>query len=421
MNNYNRVVLDTSAILFDPEILFSNDYKTILIPYEVIQELDRIKSKSDFLGAKARKAIRILYNNFNNKIEFLNPISLLLNDDSIIEAARQSDALLLTNDFNIVLKCRGLNVKAEILDSQMTNEFSASGELFTGIQDVLVDDNVIDELYAEDSEYIDNIEFEDYVIHMNQFVRLTSLVNPKKKIFLMKKGEALFKVIDLSRSVQVWGLEPRNLEQRLALELLMDPDIHLVSLIGLAGSGKSLMATAAGLQQIFTRKLSNGEQAKRFKKMIISRPIQVMGADIGYLPGSMEEKLAPWIAPIMDCLDFLEEGNKLKISKWFEDGKIQVEAPTYIRGRSIPDSFIIIDECQNLSMHEIKTILTRAGENSKIVLTGDVEQIDNSKLNKYTNGLTYAIERLKGYDISGHLTLQKSERSRLAEICAKEL
>jgi len=421
LNNSNRVVLDTSAILFDPEILFTDEYETIFMPYEVIQELDRIKSKSDFLGAKARKAIRILYNNLNDKVEFLDPISLSLNDDSIIEAARQTDSLLLTNDFNIVLKCRGLGVKAEILDSEMTNEFSASGDLFTGLQDVMVDDDVIDDLYAEESDYIDNIEFQDHEIHMNQFVRLTSLTNPKKKIFMMKKGEYLFKIIDLSKSIQVWGLEARNIEQRLALELLMDPDIQLVSLIGLAGSGKSLMATAAGLQQIFTRKLSNGEKAKRFKKMVISRPIQVMGKDIGYLPGSMEEKLAPWIAPIMDCLDFLENSNSVKIGKWFEDGKIQIEAPTYIRGRSIPDSFIIIDECQNLSMHEIKTILTRAGENSKIVLTGDVEQIDNSKLNKFTNGLTYAIERLKGYNISGHLTLQKSERSKLAEICAKEL
>ena len=414
------VVFDTSAILFNPEIILNKTkYEKIIIPFEVVQELDRIKTKLESVGVNARKAIKLLFNDINNNIVLLEPIGLDMNDDCIIQAAKMHNAVLITNDFNMILKSKSLSVQAELLDQELNSEVISSSDLYTGITELEVDDARIDELYDEPSNYIDYVQL-DSKIELNEFVQLTSNVNPKKKIFLMKKGPERYKIIDLNKPFNVWGLEPRNVEQRLALELLLDPDIHLVSLIGLAGSGKTLLSVAAGLQQIFSRKFE-GENTKRFKKMIVSRPIQVMGKDIGYLPGTVSEKLEPWVAPIMDSLQFLEDDNAMRIAGWFESGKIQVEAPTFIRGRSLPDSYFVLDEVQNFSHHEIKTVLTRAGQGTKIILTGDIEQIDNYRLTKYTNGLTYAVEKLKRFGITGHITLRKSERSKLAEICAKEL
>ncbi len=207
----------------------------------------------------------------------------------------------------------------------------------------------------------------------------------------------------------------------------MDPEVKLVTLVGKSGSGKSVLAVAAGLQQLL--------ECEIYDKLIVTRPVQPLGKDIGFLPGTLEEKMAPWVAPIHDAITFLTSSRRKKgpkkkdeelkrdpyIDLLFENGKIEVEAITYIRGRSIPNSFILVDESQNLSMHEIKTILTRASEGTKIVLTGDVDQIDNVHVDAFTNGLTYAIEKFKEYDISGHVTLTQGERSELASLAAKIL
>jgi PhoH-like ATPase len=193
-----------------------------------------------------------------------------------------------------------------------------------------------------------------------------------------------------------------------AMNLLMDPAVSVVSLIGRAGSGKTLLALASGLEQTLEKNLYN--------QIIVTKPVQPVGKDIGFLPGTMQEKMDPWIAPIKDNLKFLFKNDKINLDMYLENGQIEVEAMTYIRGRSITNSFIIIDEVQNMTRHEIKTVLTRVGEGTKIVLTGDIEQIDNVYINSTTNGLTYVVEKFKDQVFSGHILLTKGERSEVATI-----
>jgi len=197
--------------------------------------------------------------------------------------------------------------------------------------------------------------------------------------------------------------------------LLMDDDIPFVSLIGRAGSGKTLMAMAAGLEQVL------GLEKGRYNRIIVSRPVQPLGKDIGFLPGTMEEKMAPWMKPIFDNMQFIMGSDRTMLDMYLEKGVIEIDAITYIRGRSISDAYLIIDEAQNLTAHEVKTILTRVGENTKIVLTGDIEQIDNVYTNETSNGLTYAIEKFKESTLSGHITFKKGERSKLATEASKLL
>jgi PhoH-like ATPase len=213
-----------------------------------------------------------------------------------------------------------------------------------------------------------------------------------------------------------WGIKSRNKEQSFAFDLLMDPTVSVVTLVGKAGSGKTLMAIAAGLSQVV-----ESDTEARYRRLVVSRPIQPMGKDIGYLPGSMEEKMNPWLAPIQDNLQHLMGNDKETLKMYTDDGTIEIEALTYIRGRSIANAYIIIDEAQNLTAHELKTILTRVGENTKIILTGDIEQIDNVYVDETSNGLAYAIEKFKNYELSGHITLVKGERSKVATLAAKIL
>ena len=242
---------------------------------------------------------------------------------------------------------------------------------------------------------------------------LVSNSNDKKTALarFYKYNDPLVKMYKMD---DVWGIDARNKEQSFALELLMDPDVEVVSLIGQAGSGKTLLAVAAGLEQVL------GDD-NEYKKLIVSRPIQPLGKDIGYLPGTLEEKMDPWLMPIKDNLEFLLGNDRDTVKMYFEKGVIEIEAITYIRGRSITNAFIIIDEAQNLTRHELKTILTRVGEGTKIILTGDIEQIDNIYIDETSNGLTYAVEKFKEHDISGHITLQKGERSKVATLAAKIL
>ena len=223
--------------------------------------------------------------------------------------------------------------------------------------------------------------------------------------------EPLHKIVNYS---DVWGIRARNKEQSFALELLMDPNVPVVTLIGGAGSGKTLCALATGLQQTL-EKPANGDSL--YKRIIVSRPIQPMGRDIGFLPGTLEEKMAPWVMPIQDNLEFLM-GDKKNLDLYIDDGFIEIEALTYIRGRSIANAFIVIDEAQQLTRHEIKTILTRVGEGTKIVFTGDIEQIDNVYVDETSNGLTYIVEKFKDSPLAGHVTLVKGERSKVATVAA---
>jgi PhoH-like ATPase len=213
-----------------------------------------------------------------------------------------------------------------------------------------------------------------------------------------------------------WNIVPRNKEQSFAYDLLYNDDISFVSLIGRAGSGKTLLAIAAGLEQTV------GNAKSKYKKIVISRPVQPLGKDIGFLPGTLEEKMMPWLKPIGDNIEHITSGEEGNIMAYYMDqGKLEVEALSYIRGRSISNAYIIIDEAQNLTAHEVKTILTRVGENTKIVLTGDIEQIDNIYTNETSNGLTYAVEKFKHHPIAGHVTFKKGERSKLATIASQIL
>ena len=198
---------------------------------------------------------------------------------------------------------------------------------------------------------------------------------------------------------------------------MFDDTIPFISLIGKAGSGKTLMAIAAGMEQT----LSLNERNNAYRKIVVSRPVQPMGKDIGFLPGDMKEKMLPWLMPIQDNMETILGEDKVYLDEYVARGKIEIEALSYIRGRSINNAFMIIDEAQNLTAHEVKTILTRVGEGTKIVLTGDIEQIDNIYTNETSNGLTYAVEKFKSYDVSGHITFLKGERSRLATISSKIL
>jgi PhoH-like ATPase len=248
---------------------------------------------------------------------------------------------------------------------------------------------------------------------------LVSSSNEKKTAIARFKDKAkpLLKVPECNggrKKTPAWGVKPKNKEQGFALSLLRDPEVPVVSLIGKAGSGKTLLALSAGLEQVL-------EGKGKYNHLIVSRSIQPMGKDIGFLPGTMEDKMMPWIAPIRDNLKYLMGNDKGTLDSYISQGIIEIEALTYIRGRSIPNAFIIIDEAQNLTIHELKTIITRVGEGTKIVLTGDIEQIDNVYVDEVSNGLTYAVERFKEYDLSGHVTLIKGERSRVATLAAKIL
>ena len=214
----------------------------------------------------------------------------------------------------------------------------------------------------------------------------------------------------------IWGMSARNKEQQFAMDLLFDKDIDIVSLTGQAGTGKTLIATACGLEQVLNSTRSQGG----YDKLIITRPVQPMGRDIGFLPGTLEEKMMPWIAPIRDNLEHLF-GDRTALDMHLDQGLIEIEAMTYIRGRSIANAFMIVDEAQNLTPHELKTIITRVGHGTKLILTGDIQQIDNSYVDAVSNGLTYAVEKFKKYGISGHVSLLKGERSKLATLASEIL
>jgi PhoH-like ATPase len=287
-------------------------------------------------------------------------------------------------------------------------------KVYEGFAEVLVDDEFIEQFYQGKDMCLDESMLKER-LYPNQFLLLISSSNPKKSAICrfheLKRPLQQINVKDYSRS---WGIKPRNKEQTFAYDLLFDPEVPLVSLIGRAGSGKTLMAIAAGLEQCL------GIEERRYKKLVVSRPVQPMGKDIGFLPGSMEDKMMPWLMPLQDNLEHIL-GDKSMFKSFIEKGKIEVEALTYIRGRSISNAFIIIDEAQNLTAHEVKTIITRVGENTKIVLTGDIEQIDNIYTNETSNGLTYTIEKFKSHDVAGHITFRKGERSKIATLASKIL
>tara|TARA_Y100001938_G_scaffold72809_1_gene100983 strand:+ start:5204 stop:6526 length:1323 start_codon:yes stop_codon:yes gene_type:complete len=434
-------VLDTSVYLTDFKAIYSYGNNDIAVPLIVLEEIDKHKKRPNGVGINARQTIRILDNlrtsgalhkgvriergkgimfsvcpNLNELPVGYDPH---IADHQIIAAALtlknenpNRKVILVSNDINLRIKCDAIGIAAE--DFIPDNVLEDGSELYTGLTDVLVDDQIIDRIYMGEEIHVEDVS-DKMVFYPNQFVMMVSSANEKKTALtrFINKHEPFLKIRD-HKAGELWGIAPKNKEQNFAMDLLYDDSVPVVSLIGKAGSGKTLCAIAAGLEQVLGK-------SPTYNRLIVSRPVMPMGKDIGYLPGTMEEKMAVWLAPIQDNLRFLFGNDDLMLESYMEKRIIEVEALTYIRGRSIQNAYIIIDECQNLTRHEVKTILTRVGEGSKIILTGDVEQIDNVNLNENSNGLAYVIEKLKNYDISGHMTFLKGERSKVATISAKVL
>jgi len=434
-------ILDTSVYLTDHNSIFSYGINDIVIPFKVLEEVDKHKKRQDTVGSNARQIIRAL-DSFREKGSLYKGVRIgkgkglisvkksksetlpedlepHIADNEIIAVALNENkknlkrkTILVSRDVNMRVKCDALGLLTE--DYVVNQVVKDSDHLYMGFKSHLVDEEIIDQFYSGEEIYLDK---EDIKLQPNQYLMLISSSNQKKtalaRFYSYSKP---LKRINGEHKKGIWGVKPRNKEQSFALDLLMDPSVPIVTLIGKAGSGKTLLAIAAGLAQVMEDK-----KESNYRRLVISRPIQPMGKDIGYLPGSMEEKMAPWLAPIQDNLQNLMGNDKETLKMYTDNGTIEIEALTYIRGRSISNAYIIIDEAQNLTAHELKTIITRVGENTKVIFTGDVEQIDNAYVDETSNGLAYAIEKFKGYDLSGHITLVRGERSKVATLAAKIL
>lgn len=445
MSRKKTYVLDTNVYLTDFNSIHSFKNNNIVVPFKVLEEIDKHKKRQDAVGSNARRTIRI-FDELRSRGSLQNGVRLgkgkgilyvrgyeksLLPDEFIatdpdnqIIATALSEkqrgprkVILVSRDINMRVKCDSLGLLTE--DYNVGRIVKTASELFTGTTSHLVDDEIIDRFYEGDEIMLDE---QDVILFANQFVMLVSNSNEKKTALARFYDYASpLKRINGDWSSGVWGVIPRNKEQQFSFEVLMDPKVEVVSLVGKAGSGKTLCALAAGLEQLLKPSRKGEEREGIYSRLIVTRPVQPLGKDIGYLPGTMEEKMAPWLMPIQDNLQYLLGDDRTTLEMYMTDGTIEVEALTYIRGRSISNAFIIVDEAQNLTKHELKTIITRVGEGTKIVLTGDIEQIDNMYIDETSNGLTYAVERFKKYDLSGHVTLQKGERSKVATLAAKIL
>jgi PhoH-like ATPase len=436
-------VLDTSVYLTDASALFKFNNNDIFIPLKVLEEIDKHKKRQDSVGVNARQIIRTL-DEFRAKgnlqkgvrigkgkgvlkavsyevlkdVIFPSDLDLSIPDHMIIATAmavRQESTrrtCVVSRDINMRVICDSIGMPSE--DYTTERVVHSSEELYSGLAVHLVDDQVIERFYNDEEIIIGEDEVKEKW-YPNQYILMVSNANEKKTCLgrFYSHFQPLKKIAN--SKIPDWKISSRNKEQAFGIDLLMDPDVKVVSLVGRAGSGKTLCAIAAGLQQTI------GLRENAYDRMIVSRPVQPLGKDIGFLPGTMEEKMLPWLMPIQDNLQFLVGGNKNTLQMYMDKGKIEIEALTYIRGRSIANAFIIIDEAQNLTAHEIKTIMTRVGEGTKIVLTGDVEQIDNVYVNETSNGLAHAIEKFKDYPIAGHVTFTKGERSEVATLASKVL
>ena len=443
-----NLIIDTNVFLSDSECFEKFENNDLFVPIKVLEELDKHKTRQDSVGFHARQSIRKLDSLRSSgslstgvklgkglgTLRFVKAEESFLgmlpkglshkSSDNLILAAAlaikeeqpKRKCIVVSQDVNMRVIADAIGLLTE--DYVSSSVVKSRDVIYEGFEKFLVDDFMIDEFYAGDPVWLhhEDAAEQGITLYPNQFVMLVSVENEKKTAIArftewMKPLKPLVKREDnLS-----WGVSPRNKEQKCGMDLLMDNDIPFVSLIGRAGSGKTLMAMAAGLEQVL------GLEKGRYKKIIVSRPVQPLGKDIGFLPGTMEEKMAPWMKPIFDNMQYIMGSDKSMLEIYLQKGLIEIDAITYIRGRSISDAYVIIDEAQNLTAHEVKTIITRIGENTKIVLTGDIEQIDNVYTNETSNGLTYAIEKFKESNLSGHITFKKGERSKLATEASKLL
>lgn len=436
-------VLDTNVLLHNAESIESFADNVVVLPMAVIEELDKFKAQNDELGRNARQVIRRIdalrgAGNLRDGVPLTSDGMLKIASDLAVDADKSglvadvpdnrilriayklmSDGehvVFVSKDINARLKADALGLQAVDFEKQKIN----FDELYSGYSEVQVEEDVIPAFHGAEV-----FELEGLGAYPNEFLLLRNQSNGKNTALARVVKKGVVKHLS-NRFDKVWNIRSRNVEQRIALELLMDPDVQIVTLVGQAGTGKTLLALAAALQSTI--------QNRSYDRILVSRPIIPLGKDIGYLPGAKEEKLLHWMQPIFDNLalllhDATESSGKKRvkrsaqesIDRLISDRLLELEALTYIRGRSIPRQYVIVDEAQNLTPHEVKTIVSRSGEHTKMVLTGDPYQIDNPYLDASSNGLTYAAERLKDFDLHGHVTLQRSERSKLAAVAAEQL
>jgi len=444
-----NLIIDTNVFLSDSECFTRFQNNDLFIPIKVLEELDKHKTRQDSVGFHARRtikkfdALRVSGSLSKGvrlgkglgmlkvlKVEELAvdklPLGLshksadhliLAGALAIKEEYPKRKCIVISQDINMRVIADALGLLSE--DYQSSQVVDSRDVIYEGFTKFLVDDFMVDEFYDRQDVWLyeEDAAEQKIKLHPNEFVMLVSVENEKKTAIarFTSWNMPLVRLSTMKDDIFSWGVKPRNKEQKCGLDLLMNHQIPLVSMIGRAGSGKTLMAIMAGLEQVL------GLEKGRYNRIIISRPIQTLGKDIGYLPGTMEEKMAPWMKPIFDNMQFIMGTDKTMLEAYLQKGLIEIEALAYIRGRSISDAFVIIDEAQNLTAHEVKTIITRIGENTKIVLTGDIEQIDNVYTNETSNGLTYAIEKLKNSTLTGHVTFKKGERSKLATEASKLL
>ena len=435
------VILDTNVLLHDPRSLFAFAGARLVIPITVIAEIDKFKKGVGEVSRNAREASRqiddlrrvgsltqgvkmegggqLFVAGAGERIDFPEGLSPEIPDDCILAIALQHPAargwpkLFVTMDVNMRIKAGAYGLEATGFEDRRVRV----DELFQGYHLIQVPAGWIDEFYAKG--FLDMEEASG--LHPNEGVVLQDAERTEHTalgIFNPTPSRLHLLKIDDSGL----GIRARNLGQHFALHFLLDEKIQLVTLAGRAGTGKTLLALAAGLRQVL-------DDDSPYRRMVVSRPVFPMGKELGFLPGSLEDKLGPWMMPIHDNLEQLfdglagngRKGQKLTELKLRQSGTLEVEALSYIRGRSLPRQFFIVDEAQNLTPHEVKTIITRAGNGTKVVLTGDPEQIDNPYVDAQSNGLSYVIDRFRDQTISAHATLSKGERSKLAGLAAELL
>jgi PhoH-like ATPase len=429
-------VLDTNVLLHDARAFYAFADNNVIIPIYVIEEIDTFKKDQSELGRNARQVARLLDQyrhdgglSHAQPIETGGTVRVALSknpiknpsydsrsmDQRILEIAlevRDTDpkipTILVTKDVNMRIRGDALGLHAVDFEPERIQ----IDELYPGHRDLSVPAGTIDKFYAEGSVVVEAPD-----LHANEYL---TLKDDAGKSALARWDKANGKAMPVKKLREgVWGIKPRNKEQHFGLDMLLNDDIKLVTLVGKAGTGKTLLAIAAGLQKV------TDEQV--FSKLLVSRPIFPLGRDIGYLPGDIEDKLNPWMQPIYDNLELLLGLNKSdkkdgrSYAELVDLGFVEIEPLTYIRGRSLPNVYMIVDEAQNLTPHEVKTIITRAGEGTKIILTGDPYQIDHPYLDASNNGLTTVAERFKHEAIAGHVILTKGERSPLAELATQIL
>ncbi len=438
-------VLDTNVLLHDPGAITSFADNDVVIPIYVIEEVDSFKKDLSELGRNARQLSRMLDELRRNgrlvdgvpidgngrgilRVAFAQrelPAKFALSSHSadnrilataleVQQSAPETPLVFISKDINLRIRAAALGLEVQDYAVERT-EIS---DLFSGIYNLSVSAETLSTLYADGEAPLPDLDEDSPPYSPNSFGIVTDEAGQGSALVRLSPQED--KVILLKGSGQaVWGIRPRNKEQRFAFELLLDDDIRLVTLVGRAGTGKTLLALAAGLQRV--------AEDQTYQRMLVSRPVFPMGKDIGFLPGDVEDKLRPWMQPVHDNLELLlgiSPSDKKKgrsTQELFDMDLVHIEPLTYIRGRSIPRQFILVDEAQNLTPHEVKTIITRVGEKTKIVLTGDPYQIDNPYVDSTNNGLVHVVNRFRGESIAGHVTLSKGERSNLAERAANLL